>query len=86
MPNKIAKLELICQKLTEIGVSHIFLWQASRSQLKTISANKWERIHKIVIEAVEQSWSWFIPEVRLLSQDEIVGAIGEFAPVVLDVQ
>ncbi|MBR6907591.1 RsmE family RNA methyltransferase [bacterium] len=55
LPNKQEKLELIIQKLTEIGISHIFLWSSDRSQIKSLNENRIIRINKIIREAVEQS-------------------------------
>lgn len=55
-PNKHEKLELIVQKLTEIGVTDVVFFPAQRSVLKELSANKQSRVEQIVCEAVEQSW------------------------------
>ena len=40
LPNKQEKLELIVQKLSEIGVDEIFLWASERSVLKRLNPNK----------------------------------------------
>jgi len=64
MPNKLATLEHICQKLTELWVKEIFVWRAARSQLKDISSNKLARLNKIIIEAWEQSKNRFIPSLK----------------------
>lgn len=66
-PNKQEKLELIVQKLTEIGISHLYLWPAERSQLKELNENKKKRIEKIMQEAVEQSRGWNLPHFEVLS-------------------
>lgn len=71
LPNKMTKLELICQKLTEIGVWWIYFWQAERSQLRELSENKWKRIKKIMVEAAEQSFSWTISDVGLLDSKKL---------------
>ena len=65
-PNKQEKLELIIQKLTEIGISHLYLWNAERSQIRTLNENKLKRIEKIVHEAVEQSRGWTIPKIEII--------------------
>lgn len=65
-PNKQEKLELIVQKLTEIGIDEIFLWASERSIVKTLNPNKEDRIFKIIKEAAEQSWSWNIPRLTFL--------------------
>ena len=71
-PNKQEKLELILQKLTEIWISDIFLRSSERSLLKELNDKKLQRISKIMKEAVEQSWWWQIPNLKILSSlDEI---------------
>ena len=71
-PNKQEKLELILQKLTEIWISDIFLWSSERSLLKELNDKKLQRITKIMKEAVEQSWWWNIPNLKILSSlDEL---------------
>ena len=66
LPNKQEKLELIVQKLTEIWISSLFFWASERSVLKSLNENKIARLHKIVKEAAEQSWSWEIPSFHLV--------------------
>ena len=66
LPNKQEKLELIIQKLTEIGISHIFLWSSDRSQIKSLNENRIIRINKIIREAVEQSRWWSIPKIEVV--------------------
>ena len=66
LPNKQEKLELIIQKLTEIGISHIFLWSSDRSQIKSLNENRIIRINRIIREAVEQSRWWTIPKIEIV--------------------
>lgn len=66
MPNKRDKAELIAQKLTEIGIDSLLFRVAERSVIKQANAKKMERIHKIVKEATEQSWSWYMPSVKFV--------------------
>ena len=61
------KLELIVQKLTEIGIDEMFLWASERSVLKSLNPNKEQRLLKIIKEATEQSWSWMLPKLTFLS-------------------
>ncbi len=56
MPNKFEKLELIVQKLAEIGIDSLICRPSRRSVLKDISPKKMERLHTIAREATEQSW------------------------------
>jgi len=64
MPNKRDKAELIAQKITEIGVRSLVFWPSERSVIKKPNPKKMERIYKIVKEATEQSWSWYMPSVE----------------------
>lgn len=66
LPNKIEKIELICQKLTEIWVSKIIFFKAQRSQKIFLNDNKIDRIKKIIVEATEQSFRNFVPEFAIL--------------------
>lgn len=56
MPNKFEKLELIVQKLAEIGIDTVIFWPSRRSLLKDIPPKKMERLQIIAREATEQSW------------------------------
>lgn len=62
-PNKLDKIELILQKWVEVWVNKFIFFTSERSQKLVISDNKLERLKKIVIEAVEQSWRNIIPEI-----------------------
>ncbi len=66
LPNKIEKIELICQKLTEIWVLKIIFFKAQRSQKIFLNDNKIDRIKKIIVEATEQSFRNFVPEFEIL--------------------
>jgi RsmE family RNA methyltransferase len=68
-------MELIVQKLTEIGLKKIYFIATERSQFKSIKDNKLERFYKIALEAAEQSWSWYMPEIKVLNNFEIEGKI-----------
>ena len=69
MPNKWEKLELICQKLTEIGIQNITIYFSKRSIIKAPNNNKIARIDKIIKESVEQSYGVVIP--TLLCKENI---------------
>lgn len=70
--NKNSKMELIVQKLTEIWVPKIYFIPTTRSIFKDIKWNKFERLEKIALEAAEQSFSWYLPEIKVFqSIDEI---------------
>jgi 16S rRNA (uracil1498-N3)-methyltransferase len=63
LTNKFEKLELIVQKATEIGLQNMIFFPATRSQIREVSENKKERLEKIILEAVEQSYGRVIPSV-----------------------
>lgn len=67
LPNKQEKLELIVQKLSEIGVDEIFLWASERSVLKSLNPNKFQRLQKIMLEATEQARNWSLPQFHCLN-------------------
>lgn len=68
--NKFDKMELIVQKLTEIWIYYIWFVPTTRSIFKNIKEKKLERFHKIALEAAEQSWSWFYPDIKILKNLE----------------
>lgn len=69
LPNKIEKIEYILSKWVEICASNFYFFRSKRSQKLILSENKIQRLKKIIIEAVEQSWRSFIPE--LIIEDDI---------------
>lgn len=63
LPNKSDKLDVIVQKTTEVGIDKIIFWPSQRSELRTLEANRMERLVKIAREASEQSKRRFVPEI-----------------------
>lgn len=64
IPNKMDKIELIVQKLTELGVGRIVFTQMKRSVLPhAMSENKLKRLDIIVKEAAEQSRRFTVPHI-----------------------
>lgn len=63
LPNKLEKLEWILQKWVEVWYTKFHIFRAQRSQDLKISENKFERLQKIITEAVEQSGRNDIPEI-----------------------
>ncbi len=55
-PNKIQTMELIIQKMVELGIDEIVFFASQHAQLKDISVPKRARLSSIAIEALEQSW------------------------------
>lgn len=54
-PNKLATLELLIQKIVELGIAEIILFHSERSQMNNIPENKRQRLSLIAQEAMEQS-------------------------------
>lgn len=75
MPNKREKAELIVQKLTEIWVQNICFWVSERSIIRQWNEKKAERLDKISHEAVEQSRWIQLPEIKFLSEKELVNYV-----------
>lgn len=67
LPNKLEKIEYILQKWVEVWFRKFIFYRSERSQKLIISDKKEERLKKIIIEAVEQSWRSFVPEFDLTS-------------------
>lgn len=72
IPNKIQKIELIVQKLTEIGIDHICLVPMARSVIPDLSTHKLHRLQAIILEAVEQSRSWKCPHIHIMTWSQIL--------------
>lgn len=75
MPNKREKAELIVQKLTEIWVHNICFWVSEHSIIRQWNDKKAERLDKISHEALEQSRSIQLPEIKFLSEKELVNFV-----------
>jgi RsmE family RNA methyltransferase len=54
-PNKIATIEILVQKLVEIGINKVVFFRSDRSQLHEMPAGKSSRVVAIAEEALEQS-------------------------------
>ena len=64
MSNKRDKMETIVQKLSEIGIKHIYFRPSERSVIRERNEKKAERLNKIAKEAIEQSRWRFLPEIK----------------------
>jgi len=54
-PNKIQTMELIIQKIVELGINEIVFFSAQHSQMRAIPEHKRVRLSSIAVEALEQS-------------------------------
>ena len=73
LPNKIEKMELIVQKCTEIWIQHITFFVSQYSQIHDISEHKLQRLWKIALEAAEQSYWLFTPNIICIKKiDEYI--------------
>lgn len=70
MPNKQEKIEYIIQKWVEVWIKNFVFFRSERSQKLIISDNRLDRFTKIAIEAIEQSWRSYIPEIVFLDKLE----------------
>jgi len=68
IPNKLEKVEYIIQKWVEIWIKNFVFFRSERSQKLVMSDNKMERLQKIAIESVEQSWRLHVPEIVFLDK------------------
>lgn len=68
MPNKWEKLEMICQKLAEIGIQNIIVFFSKRSVIKQPNDNKISRIQKIIKESIEQSYGMILPKLSFTTE------------------
>ncbi len=55
LPNRIATIEILVQKLMEIGINKVVFFRSDRSQLHEMPAGKNGRVAAIAEEALEQS-------------------------------
>ena len=68
---KISKLELIVEKLTEIGISSftpIITERTQKKDIDSLSENKLKRLKKISIESSEQSGKVYIPIISSIKR------------------
>lgn len=80
-PHKNEILELIVQKLVEVGVQKLVLFNSDRSQKNDISDQKRLRIAKIAQEALEQSGG-NIPLEISYTQQGVVDTLHEYGEMV----
>jgi 16S rRNA (uracil1498-N3)-methyltransferase len=66
MTNKRDKMELICQKASEIGIQNIIIRTSKRSVIQDLSENKISRINLICVEAAEQSHNRNVPQIKIV--------------------
>jgi len=76
---KINKMELIVEKLTEIGVERIIFFETTRSQIRRKDLkNKLQRFEKIAISALKQCGNRFLPRIEFLKFQDILNMSHEF--------
>jgi 16S rRNA (uracil1498-N3)-methyltransferase len=64
---KMAKLEYILEKATELGCSQIWIFSADRSDKREISESQKLRMQQILISSMKQCGRLFLPEMHFLS-------------------
>lgn len=70
MLNKFPKLEMLVQKLSEIWIPNIIIRPSQRSVIKDVPSSKLDRLQKISLEAVEQSFWWSLPDIKFLKNKD----------------
>jgi len=63
---KFSKLEFIIEKGTELGMTEIWLFPASRSEKKDLSENQHERLNTLMIAAMKQCGRLFLPKIIIM--------------------
>jgi len=73
------KVELIVEKLTEIGVDKIIFLETERTQVKLKHQEKLrERLEKIAISALKQCGNVFLPEIDFMDFNQLLDLRGMF--------
>lgn len=62
---KFNRLEIILEKVTELGCLDIVLFNAERSEKLDLSKNQWQRIELILVAALKQSGRLFLPSISI---------------------
>ena len=79
MTNKRDKMELICQKASEIGIQNIIIRTSKRSVIQDLSENKISRINLICVEAAEQSHNRNVTQIKIVKNiKEVLGNTSGF--------
>src|SRR5207248_2602313 len=60
------RLEFIIEKGTELGMTEIWLFPASRSEKKDFSVNQLERLNILTIAAMKQCGRLFLPKIVIM--------------------
>lgn len=63
---RLNRLEFIIEKGTELGMSEIWLFPASRSEKKSLSENQLERLQSIAVSAMKQCGRLFLPKITIV--------------------
>lgn len=69
---KPASLELVCEKVTELGASEIKIFPADKSEKSHLSNHLLSRIHRHIISALKQSGRLYLPTLHILDTLEAV--------------
>ncbi|MBM3201534.1 MAG: 16S rRNA (uracil(1498)-N(3))-methyltransferase [Chlamydiae bacterium] len=67
---QMAKLELIVEKCIELGCTEFWFFGAARSEFHTLSENKLERLNYIMISAMKQCGSFYLPKIKWIDKIE----------------
>ncbi len=62
---RLNRLDFILEKGTELGMTSLWLFPGERSEKKTVSENQLKRFHSILVSAMKQSGTLFLPEIEI---------------------
>ena len=63
---RLARLEYIVEKATELGVTDLWLFPAEKSEIKTLTDKQVERLTLILISAMKQCGRLYLPLITLM--------------------
>ena len=85
-------LELVCEKMTELGAEGLWLFPAERSEKSSLSTHQLERLYRHRVSALKQCGRLLLPEIKILrSLEEAVklspyplffGDVSDTAPLI----
>ena len=64
-----ARLDILIEKATELGISHFYLFFSQHSNYRTDNSNRWEKISR---QAMKQSNRLILPEIKILADIQSV--------------
>ncbi|MBM3207116.1 MAG: 16S rRNA (uracil(1498)-N(3))-methyltransferase [Chlamydiae bacterium] len=63
---RLARLEYIVEKATELGVTEIWLFPAVHTEKKDLSPSQMQRMQQILISSIKQCGRLYLPEIKFM--------------------